>query len=160
MEERKFNIGDEVIKLNLDYFDNPYHYQKCVESGFNVVDCNDRYFSIYGKNANVFSTHHDQRSQIDGIGTFGREKVYHKEKDKDLILQEINDAISKYDEFCKENDNKRKQFLLDKIERAKKEIEEIDKGNGNWKIGFSIHSNKEYKSKVIQVINSKLNFNL
>ena len=153
----KFNIGDDVIRLSLDYFKNPYHFKKCVENHV-VKDADNRFFSVYGKLP--YNTSHDLIHQENGIASWGNEKSYHREKDNEVIISEIKKAISDYDLFCIENDKNRKQSLLNEIEKLKIEIAEIDKGNGNWKVGFTVINNKDYREKVISSIKAKFDFEI
>ena len=155
IQETKFNIGDDVIRLNLDYFKNPYHFKKCIENHV-VKDSDDKFFSVYGKLP--YNTSHDLIHQENGIASWGNEKSYHRAKDNEIIVSEIKKAISDYDLFCIENDKIRKQSLANEIEKLKAEIAEIDKGNGNWKVGFTVINNKDYREKVISSIKSKFDF--
>ena len=42
----KFNKGDKLIYLELDYFNNQFHFKNCIKQ-FTVKSCNDEYFSPF-----------------------------------------------------------------------------------------------------------------
>lgn len=158
-QEQKFNIGDIVFKFELDYFDNSYHFKKCIEK-HTVTDANEKYFSLYGKLDPYFAgcNQWDIRHQSSGLQMYGNTKMYHAEKDKDEIKILIEKTILKYDSFTKENDQKRVSELKEIIKNATSEIKQIELGNGSWKRGFSTHSNKDYKEMVLKFIKSVFNY--
>lgn len=151
----KYNIGDKVIVLDMSYFSNAFHYEKEMIKEYEVKDADERYFSPfynpYDKmlsGINLFSI----CRQEDGKALYGGKRYYHKEKDRELILDLINQAVISYDEYCSKNDSKRIKDLREEIKQARIQIKEIESGNGSWKIGFSERNNKEYKGKVLAVI--------
>jgi len=146
----KYQKGDKVIILNLDYFDNPYHFEKSIQE-LTVLDSDDKYFSPYYKEYDKSLSGSSQWSifhQSNGYPIYGNERILHKIKDADEIKSEIAKALKKYDDKCIQNDINEIAKLLHEIERAKKQIEEIRKGNGSWKIGFTSYNNKNYREKV------------
>lgn len=158
-QEQKFNTGDTAFSFKLDYFDNQYHFKKCIKKHI-VKDSNGKYFSLYGTLDSYFSgcNQWDIRHQIGGHQMYGDEKIYHSEKDKEEIKALIQKSIFEYDYFTEQNDKKRVEELKKIIESAKEEIEQIKLGNGSWKRGFSTHSNKGYKEMVLNYIKSVFNY--
>lgn len=148
MKEYKFNKGDKVIELQLTYFDNPYHFESSVVER-TVIDANYLFFTIANE---------DDFNQKNGECTWRPGKVYHKEKDKQLIFEEIERAVKKYDEDRQREDNKRITELESKIQEYQDEINKIKEGKGLMKIGFTKYDKNEYKAKVLKTIYKRLNY--
>lgn len=148
MTDYKFNTGDKVIELQLDYFDNPYHFESSVVER-TVKDANYLFFTI---------ANDDDFNQKNGVCTWRPGKVYHKEKDKQLIFEEIERAVKKYDEDRQREDDNKISELESKIKEYQDEINKIKEGKGVMKIGFTKYDKKEYKAKVLRSIYKKLNY--
>lgn len=149
MQNLKFNPEDTIFKLQFDYFDNPYHFDQIVYE-MKVESANERYFHPYYGDAGYQET---------GANIFNEnKKYYHKEKDKELILAEIEKASKKFDDDRKKEDNERIEFLQSEIKKFTDEITEIKKGNGKMKIGFNKYDKKTFKEQVLKKIFEKLNY--
>lgn len=154
MENLKFNIGDKVILLQLQYFDNPYHYKLCV-SEYTVKGASAKWFRLFGEKIESFIPGMDKwdyRYQESGKQLYGNEIVYHKEKDAEEIKRHICDAIVKWEADRNVEDLSRKNQLKSIIQSAQDEIDLIDKGEGNFKKGFSTVNRNEFRDKVVAEI--------
>lgn len=148
----KYNIGDKIVKLRLDYICNIYHYKLTIHIE-TVKFANKSYFSEYKKAEKSF------QNGIAGIDQYmfyfqndGRQwnypkpdTYYHFEKDYDLICEKINEAI----QDCKLDIHRKKEKEIQDIENRIKylesRIEEI-------KTGKYIFDNELALSKSIDLI--------
>jgi hypothetical protein len=163
----KFEIGDKVVILKMQYFDNSYHYDKCIEE-FTVKDANEKYFSPHREKLDPFLSGSNMYSivfQKDGRAMYGGQIYYHKEKDRKKIEEIIQTAINDFDEQMQKIDNSRIEELnkiIDnykkEIKDSKKEIDEIKNGNGTRYFGFKRIYHNEWKEKVISEMNKIINF--
>lgn len=150
----KFQKGDKVVVLDMSYFDNPFHYKKCIHE-YTVQDADEHYFSpFYEKydrsmsGSNMWSIF----KQSTGMAMYGSEQLYHKEKDAETIRVIIAAGLKKYDDFCASNDRSEIANLQQLIESSKSKIKSIESGDGYWKMGFSTYNNQSYRKQVTEII--------
>lgn len=161
MEKKlKYNIGDKVIHLELDYLDNWYHFKQSI-SEYEVKGANQRLFSVYKDKISSDISGSDMYAynfQETGAQLYGNKKFYHKVKDAEEITKLISSAVNKYNSDRDAEDANRIQSLKSIIESSQKEIELIESGEGNYKMGFTKENRNVYLNKVLQHIKSKFNF--
>lgn len=153
--ELKYNVGDKVIVLNLDYFDNWFHYKLSIKE-YTVLYAGEKYFSQYYAKTPGYISGSEQFaycSQVTGKPIWGQEIYLHKEKDADKINSLIQEAVDDYNKKRNDEDEKRLNVLISTIKTAKEDIEKIKKGEGNFKQGFSSENRNAYMSKVMDHIN-------
>lgn len=159
----KYEIGDKILELDLSYFKNNFHVEKHMIKEYTVKDANEKYFSPFESKLDTYFSGCNQYSivhQNSGRPMYGNNIYYHKEKDKDLILELINNSFKDYDLFCAENDKIQTLFFQNQIKEAKEGIKQIKSGNGKWKSGFFTTKNKDYRERVLKLVNKFLDFEL
>ena len=177
MEERKYNIGDKVVCINKQYYDNSFH------NGFNKSDnlfingsiVSDVYEYARGWKGKVFYVN-NFRHKVDSIGDscsyqYGEvcEKDgiytssprdsdnvwYHTEKDADEIKRVINECKEDFHKLCEES----RRIEISKLEaeiRAKQlRIDELKKGDKFIYCGC-IRSEKEWNEKMDEIVNKAI----
>ena len=124
----KFETGDTVVNLDdLYLWNNPYHYKKFLNNmSSTVFDFNDKFFSI-DKKVSVNKNIPDRKNmqalniyiQADGY-SYGDvfKVVYHLEKDKEIIKEELEKSFSSAELEVE-------QFKNEEIERIEAAIEEL-----------------------------------
>ena len=174
MEERKFNIGDRVVCIDKQYYDNIYH------NGLNnrnenhfirssiVSDVYDYKSSPRNKVFYVDNYHHqvdawgdsctDQYGEIrekDGTYTMGRsDRIwYHAEKDADEIKRVIDECKKDFHKKCEESRQKEINKLEDEIRYAQNRINEFKKGDKFMYCGWT-KSENEWNDSMDKIINN------
>ena len=177
MEERKFNIGDRVVCIDKQYYDNIYH------NGLNnrnenhfirssiVSDVYDYKSSPRNKVFYVDGYHHqvdewgDSRteqygeiSEEDGMYTLSytykrnTDKVwYHAEKDADEIKRVIEECKKDFHKKCEESRQKEINKLEDEIRYAQNRINEFKKGDKFMYCGWT-KSENEWNDSMDKII--------
>ena len=176
MEERKFNIGDRVVCIDKQYYENIYH------NGLNnrnnnhfirssiVSDVYDYKSSPRNKVFYVDNYHHqvdawgdsrtDQYGEIrekDGTYTMGRsDKIwYHAEKDADEIKRVIDECKEDFHKKCEESRQKEISKLEAEIRYAQLRIDELKNGDKFMYCGCT-KSEKEWNDKMDEIINNAI----
>ena len=176
MEERKFNIGDRVVCIDKQYYDNSYH------NGFNksenhfirssivsdVYEYNGwkkRVFYIDNYHRQVDScgdTRSDQYGEVcekDGMYTFcprDTDKIwYHAEKDADEIKRVIDECKEDFHKKCEESRQKEISKLEAEIRYAQNCINEFKKGDKFMYCGCT-KSEREWNDKMDEIINNAI----
>lgn len=147
-KERKYNIGDKVVKFNQMFYDNPYHKEKFAEFSkvSDVYSYPESYwrgnvFYVCGRKHEVDSTG-DSRSyqpyeckdetgiETESIGG-GREtqRWYHVEKDREEIQQFLSDVKKKYADTCREAREKAIAENKARIKSLQREIAMYEEGD-------------------------------
>ena len=175
MEERKFNIGDRVVCIDKQYYNNIYH------NGLNnrndnhfirssiVSDVYDYKSSPRNKVFYVDNYHHqvdawgasrtDQYGEIsekDGTYTSMRssDKIwYHVEKDADEIKRVIEECKKDFHKKCEESRQKEINRLESEIRNIQNRINEFKKGDKFVYCGWT-ESEKEWNDKMNEIINN------
>ena len=174
MEERKFNIGDRVVCIDKQYYDNIYH------NGLNnrndnhfirssiVSDVYDYKSSPRNKVFYVDNYHHqvdvwgdsctDQYGEVcekDGKYTMGRsDRIwYHAEKDADEIKRVIDECKKDFHKKCEESRQKEINKLEDEIRYAQNRIDELKKGDTFMYCGCT-KSENEWNDSMDKIINN------
>ena len=174
MEERKFNIGDRVVCIDKQYYDNIYH------NGLNnrndnhfirssiVSDVYDYKSSPRNKVFYVDNYHHqvdvwgdsctDQYGEVcekDGKYTMSRfDKIwYHAEKDADEIKRVIDECKEDFHKKCEESRQKEISKLEAEIRYAQHRIDELKKGDTFMYCGCT-KSEREWNDKMDEIINN------
>lgn len=143
----KYNIDDKVVDINdLEYIDNPYHYETALKSIKTVKSVSDNLFSTYKLDDRSFeciagASQYKFFYQENGMCMLYspepyRKKLLHIIKDRKEILTILKTI---YDKQKEENDNMEQQYIdteLRTIERAKVRIKQI-KENGVSMNGIS-----------------------
>lgn len=153
--EAKFKTGDKVVRLELDYVDNPYHFKRCV-TVLTVEVHDDKYFSPYSSRISHAGMDSGITFNQHGISFDNKSQLYHLIKDKKIIDKLISDAFLKYDDDREEEDRFRIEKLQSQIKEAEEEISEIQKGNSNFIIGFWKDNKNDFRHKVKSFINKSL----
>lgn len=172
MEERKFNIGDRVVCIDKQYYNNSYH------NGFNKSEnhfirssiVSDVYeYNSWKKRVFYIGNYHhqvdscgDTRSyqygeicEEDGISTSTRnpDKIwYHTEKDADEIKRVIKECKENFHKKCEESRQKEIEKLEAEIREIQRRIDELKKGDKFIYCGF-MKSEKEWNEKMDEIIN-------
>ena len=174
MEERKFNIGDRVVCIDKQYYDNGYH------NGFNKSENHFIRSSIVsdvyeynGWKKRVFyvdNYHHqvdscgdsrtDQYGEVcekDGMYTFcprDTDKIwYHAEKDADEIKRVIDECKEDFHKKCEESRQKEISKLEAEIRYAQNRINDFKKGDKFMYCGCT-KSEREWNDKMDEIINN------
>ena len=174
MEERKFNIGDRVVCIDKQYYDNIYH------NGLNnrndnhfirssiVSDVYDYKSSPRNKVFYVDNYHHqvdvwgdsctDQYGEVcekDGKYTMSRsDKIwYHAEKDADEIKRVVDECKKDFHKKCEESRQKEISKLEDEIRYAQNRINEFKKGDKFMYCGWT-KSENEWNDSMDNIINN------
>lgn len=157
----EYKDGDKVILLNLPYLNKHFLNEEQIIKEYSItskITNRSNYFYICYPNGKINETPICRKT---GLSTdISPKKYYHKEKERFLILSEINKELLKYDTFCKDNDLKRKDFLQKTILECQEEIKEIERGNGSFKHGFETYKNKEFKEKFLSIIKNNFDFKI
>ncbi|MBX9837856.1 MAG: hypothetical protein K2X69_06020 [Silvanigrellaceae bacterium] len=144
----KFETGDTVVNLDDIYlWNNPYHYKKFLNNmSSTVFDFNDKLFSVDNKvsvNTDIPDPKNMQAlniySQVDGY-SYGDvfKVVYHLEKDKEIIVEELEKSFSKAEIEVE-------KFKNEEIERIETAIEELQLKLKNIKEDNETDDNPVYK---------------
>ena len=176
MEERKFNIGDRVVCIDKQYYDNGYH------NGFNksenhfirssivsdVYEYNGwkkRVFYVDNYQRQVDSigdTRSDQYGEVceeDGMYTFcprNTDKIwYHAEKDADEIKRVIDECKENLHKKCEESRQKEISKLEAEIRYAQNRINDFKKGDKFMYCGCT-KSEREWNDKMDEIINNAI----
>ena len=173
MEERKFNIGDRVVCIDKQYYDNNYH------NGFNKSEnhfirssiVSDVYeYNGWKKRVFYIDNYHHQVDSIgdsctyqygeicekDGINTFTRnpdEIWYHAEKDAAEIKRVIDECKKDFHKECEESRQKEISKLEAEIRYTQRRIDELKKGDTFMYCGCR-KSEKEWNDKMDEIINN------
>ena len=181
MEERKFNIGDRVVCIDKQYYDNIYH------NGLNnrnenhfirssiVSDVYDYKSSPRNKVFYVDGYHHQvdawgdspteqygEVSEEDGMYTLSytykrnTDKIwYHIEKDADEIKRVIEECKKEFHKKCEESRQKEINKLEDEIRYAQNRINELKKGDKFMYCGWT-KSENEWNDSMDKIIGAKI----
>ena len=175
MEERKFNIGDRVVCIDKQYYNNIYHNglsgkedNHFIRSSI-VSDVYDYKSSPRNKVFYVDTFHHqvdawgDSRtyqygeiSEKDGTYTSMRSsgKVwYHVEKDADEIKRVIEECKKDFHKKCEESRQKEINKLEDEIRYTQNRINEFKKGDKFMYCGWT-KSENEWNDSMDKIINN------
>lgn len=170
-KDRKYNIGDKVVKFNVGFYDNPYHKNKFAE--FSCVSDIHSYPESYWR-GNVFYVY-GHKHEVDSIGDSrsyqpyeckdetgietesigGRrepERWYHVEKDREEIQQLLSDVRAEFAAKCKEAREKAIALNKSKIKSLQREIDEYERGDVFPMSGFSKKSESEWNSEMDALI--------
>lgn len=175
MEERKFNIGDRVVCIDKQYYDNIYHNGlKNTENHFirsSTVSDVHEYNSWKKKVFYIGNCHHQVDScgdscsyqygeicEEDGICTSTRDsnKIwYHVEKDADEIKRVIDECKEDFHKKCEESRQKEISKIEAEIRYAQLRIDELKNGDKFIYCG-SMKSEKEWNDKMDEIINNSI----
>ena len=176
MEERKFNIGDRVVCIDKQYYDNIYHngLKNNTENHFIRSSIVSDVYEYNGWEKRVFyidNYHHqvdscgDSRSyqygeicEEDGISTSTRnpDKIwYHSEKDADEIKRVIDECKEDFHKKCEESRQKEISKLEAEIRYAQNRIDELKKGDTFMYCGCT-KSESEWNDKMDEIINNAI----
>ena len=178
MEKKKFNIGDRVVCINKQYYDNSFHngLSNKADNHFitsSIVSDVHEYPSSW--KGNVFYVNH-QHHQVDSIGDsctyqYGEvcekdgmsttaprdydEVWYHTEKDADEIKRIIKECKDDFHKKCEESRREEINKLEAQIRYAQRRIDELKKGDTFLYCG-SVKSEKEWNDKMDEIINDAI----
>lgn len=164
-KERKYNIGDKVVCISKEYYDNPFYKDKFIKST-TVTDV-----SFRGKHP-VFYIYEKRR--MDSIGdpcdwqpyefydADGKrtdqprvDRWLHAEKDKDEIQRLIAEAKSEFADKCQESREKSIAAAKRKIELLQKEIARYEEGDAYPGLG-SYRLESKWNSDMNELIKKHL----
>jgi hypothetical protein len=178
MEEKKFNIGDNVVCIDKQYYDNSFY------NGLNGKRDNqfirssivsDVHEYPHGWKGNVFYVNNNHH-QVDSIGDscsyqYGEicEKDgmrtttprdfggtwYHTEKDADEIKRVVEECKEEFHKKCEESRQKEIAKLEAEIRAAQRRIDELKKGDKFMYCGL-VKSEKEWNDKMDEIINDAI----
>jgi len=174
MEEKKFNIGDKVVCINKQYYDNSFHnglsyktHNHFIKSS-TVSDVYEYPHNWKGKVFYVNNYHHQVDSigdscnyqygeicEKDGICTSTRDSDniwYHTEKDADEIKRVIDECKEDFHKKCEESRQKEISKLEAEIRSAQRRIDELKKGDKFMYCGL-MRSEKEWNDRMDEIIN-------
>lgn len=178
MEEKKFNIGDKVVCIDKQFYDNKFY------NGLNGKRDNqfirssivsDVHEYTYGWKGNVFYVN-NYHHQVDSIGDscsyqYGEicEKDgmrtstprdfggiwYHTEKDADEIKRVIEECKEEFHKKCEESRRKEISKLEAEIQAAQRRIDELKKGDEFMYCGL-VKSEKEWNERMDKIIDETI----
>ena len=180
MEEKKFNIGDRVVCINKQYYDNSFHngLSNKIDNHFiksSIVSDVYEYTTSYHWKGRVFyinNYHH----QVDSIGdscnyqygeiyeenglrtstpTDTDNVWYHTEKDANEIKRVINECKEDFHKKCEESRQKEISKLEAEIRSAQRCIDELKKGDKFMYCGL-MRSEKEWNDRMDEIINDAI----
>lgn len=180
MEEKKFNIGDRVVCINKQYYDNSFHngLSNKIDNHFiksSIVSDVYEYTTSYHWKGRVFyinNYHH----QVDSIGDSCNYQYgeiyeenglrtstptdtdniwYHTEKDADEIKRVINECKEDFHKKCEESRQKEISKLEAEIRSAQRRIDELKKGDKFMYCGL-MRSEKEWNDRMDEIINDAI----
>lgn len=178
MEEKKFNIGDKVVCINKQYYDNSFHNGLSNKVDNHFIICStvsDVYEYASGWKGNVFyiNNYHHQVDSIgdsctyqyneicekDGIRTADPrdtdEVWYHVEKDADKIKDIINECKNNFHKKCEESRQKEINKLEAEIKATQNRLDELKKGDTFLYCGL-VRSEKEWNDRMDEIINNAI----
>lgn len=180
MEEKKFNIGDKVVCINKQYYDNSFHngFSNKIDNHFiksSIVSDVYEYTTSYGWKGRVFyiNNYHHQVDSIgdscnyqygeireeDGLRTSTPTDTdniwYHTEKDADEIKRVIEECKEEFHKKCEESRQKEISKLEAEIRSAQRRIDELKKGDKFMYCGL-MKSEKEWNEKMDEIINETI----
>ena len=170
---RKYNVGDRVVKFNIEFYDNPYFKNKFLE--YSTVSAIYSYsascwrgdvFYVYGHKHEVDSIGDSKSYQpYEFSDKTGRsteypyeDKWYHVEKDKEEIQQIIEKAKAEYASKCKEARLKAIAENKAKIEVLKREIAAYEEGD-TYPCAFGKKKESEWNGEMNIIIKKCLGDN-
>lgn len=176
MEERKFNIGDRVVRINKRYYGNSFHNGLSNKSdnhfisGSNVSDVYE-YTHGWGWKGKVFyignyrhqvdstgdscSYQYGEICEKDGLSTTSMDTDniwYHTEKDADEIKRVIDGCKEDFHKECEESRQKEINRLEAEIRAAQRRIDMLREGDMFMYCGL-MKSEKEWNDKMDEIIN-------
>lgn len=173
MEEKKFNIGDKVVCINKQYYDNGFHngFSNKIDNQFIkssiVSDVHEYAYGWKGKVFYVDNYHHQVDSigdsctyqygeicEKDGLSTTSRDTDniwYHTEKDADEIKRVIEECKEEFHKKCEESRQKEISKLEAEIRSAQRRIDELKKGDKFMYCGL-MKSEKEWNEKMDEIV--------
>ena len=179
MEEKKFNIGDKVVCINKQYYDNSFHngFSNKIDNQFIkssiVSDVHEYAYGWKGKVFYVNNFHHQVDSagdsctyqygevcEKDGMYTTSSRDTdniwYHTEKDADEIKRVINECKEDFHKKCEESRQKEIDKLEAEIQAAQCRIDELKKGDKFMYCGL-MKSEKGWNEKMDEIVNEVIN---
>ena len=178
MEEKKFNIGDKVVRIDKQYYGNSFFNglngkrdNQFIRSSI-VSDVHEYPHGWKGNVFYVYNNHH----QVDSIGDscsyqYGEicEKDgmrtstprdfegiwYHTEKDADEIKRVIEECKEEFHKKCEESRQKEIGKLEAEIRAAQRRIDELKKGDKFMYCGL-MKSEKEWNERMDEIINETI----
>ena len=167
----KYNIGDRVVRIRKEFYDNSFHNKtKFIESAI-VSDVYEyrsnkgSVFYINGQKHQIDSIgdsagyQYNEYRQSDGIRTEWPHEDYvpflHIEKDKEKIQQLIKEAEDDFSKYCEEQRQKEIRELESKIKYAQERIAKL-KEHDSFRYISSVKSEAQWKREMDEVINKAI----
>ena len=164
--QRKYNIGDRVVKFDRRFYDNPYHKDNFMQ--YSTVSAVYSYSS--GWRGDVFYVR-GHKHEVDEIGDsksyqpcecsdktgisteWGCEdRWFHVEKDKEIIQQILDDIRAEFAAKCKEAREKAIELNKSKIKSLQREVDEYERGDIFYMSGFGKKSESEWNSTMDTIV--------